>query len=108
MVHWFHTLREPERKEKETYLETETSHKSDIHMGNEKLTLWAYREHGQYFIKMEEFRTIMGEVVEVSSKGEVIYSPKPALYGDDLSENLYRFGNGDDLRYGNAGRAYIG
>ena len=69
-------------------------------MGNEKLTLWAYREHGQYFIKMEEFRTIMGEVVEVSSKGEVIYSPKPALYGDDLSENLYRFSNGEDLRYG--------
>ena len=100
MLHWFHALRDPERKEKETYLETETSHKSDIYMGNEKLRLWACREYGQYFIKMEEFRTIMGEVVEVSSKGEVIYSPKPALYGDDLSENLYRFGNRNDLRYG--------
>ena len=100
MLHWFHSLQDPERKGKEIKLKTETSHKSDIYMGNEKLKLWAYREYGQYFIKMEEFRTIMGEVVEVSSKGEVIYSPKPALYGDDLSENLYRFGNRNDLRYG--------
>ena len=100
MLHWFHSLREPKRKKKEINLETETSHKSDIYMGNEKLRLWAYREDGQYVIKIEEFRTIMGGVVEVSSKGKVIYSPKPALYGDDLSENLYRFGNGDDLRYG--------
>ena len=42
----------------------------------------------------------MGEIVEVSSKGKIIYSPEPALYGDDLSENLYRFSKRDDLRYG--------
>lgn len=69
-------------------------------MEYENLGVWIYRKDRKYFIKMEEFRTIMGEVVEVSSKGEVIYSPKAAIYGDDLSENLYRFSNGEDLRYG--------
>ena len=100
MLHWFHVLREPKRKEQEVTIKTRTSQISKIHMGDENLELWSYEKHGKHFIKMEEFRTIMGEVVEVSSKGKVIFSPKPALYGDDLSENLYRFGNGDDLRYG--------
>lgn len=100
MLHWFHALREPERKGQELALKTRTSQISRIRMGDENLELWSYEKHGKHFIKMEEFRTIMGEVVEVSSKGKVIYSPRPVLYGDDLSENLYRFGNGDDLRYG--------
>ena len=111
MLHWFHTLRDPARKNKELQIKCGTNNKgklSDDMMKSEKIELWIGRKKrgnplSEVILKMEEFRTIMGYTVNfsITIDGKTIsYSPEEPLYGDDLSENLYRLCVGQELRYG--------
>ena len=112
MLHWFHTLRDPERKNKESQIQCRTTDKellvSKASMESEKLELWIGRKEkknplSELVLKMEEFRTIMGYTVNFSitiDETTVSYSAEKILNGDDLSENLYRLCVGQQLRYG--------
>ena len=112
MLHWFHTLREPERKKRESQIACGTSDKElltlKILMESEKLELWIGQKEkknplSELILKMEEFRTIMGYTVSFSITIEdktVSYPTEEVLNGDDLSENLYRLCVGQKLRYG--------
>ena len=112
MLHWLHTLRDPERKKRESQIQCETSDKelliSKALMESEKLELWIGRKKkgnpsSELFLKMEEFRTIMGYTVNFSiiiDETTISYSAEEVLNGDDLSENLYRLCVGQQLRYG--------
>ena len=112
MLHWFHTLREPERKKRESQIACGTSDKElltlKILMESEKLELWIGQKEkknplSELILKMEEFRTIMGYTVNFSITIDEItisYSAGEVLNGDDLSENLYRLCVGQQLRYG--------
>ena len=75
MLHWFHTLRDPERKNRESQIQCGTTDKellvSKASMESEKLELWTGREEkgnpsSELILKMEEFRTIMGYTISFS------------------------------------------
>ena len=114
MLHWFHSLRDPERKKRETTLKhLPSSYQSDIllkskEIGTDKLSMWAYENHfglsKKLVIEIEEFRTIMGYVPTICLKTgkleTVLYAADESIYGDDLSENLYRKCTEQALRYG--------
>lgn len=114
MLHWFHTLQEPERKKRETELKSlPADYQTDISLqskenGTDELKMWAYeiefRSSKKLVIEIEEFRTIMGYVPTICLKigkfETVLYSAENILYGDDLSENLYRKSTEQPLRYG--------
>ena len=116
MLHWFHSLRDPDRKKKEIKIVTDfhdkRTCKSKVLMqskiiSNENLTSWLGKEnrserHPKLTIKPEEFRTIMGYKIKILKKdsGEVVYETDEFINGDDLSENLYRCCWCADLRYG--------
>ena len=98
MLHWFHTLRNPKRKKRETEVKSlPADYQSDIILlkskenGTDELKMWIYEiEFGsskKLAIEMEEFHTIMGYVPNIYFKTGNL---KAILYGDDLSENLYR------------------
>ena len=116
MLHWFHSLRDPDRKKKEIKIVTDfhdkRTCKSKVLMqskiiSNENLTSWLGKEnrserHPKLTIKPEEFRTIMGYKIKIQKKDsdEVLYETTEFINGDDLSENLYRCCWCADLRYG--------
>ena len=114
MLHWFHTLRDLERKKRETALKhLPANYESDIllkskEIGTDKLSMWTYQKKfgssKKLVIENEEFRTIMGYVpticLKTGSFETVLYSAEENIYGDDLSENLYRKCIGQALRYG--------
>ena len=112
ILHWFHTLRDPERKNRESQIQCGTNDKklltSHALMESEKSELWIGRKEkknplSELILKMEEFRTIMGHTVNFSitiAETTISYSAEEVLNGDDLSENLYRICVGQQLRYG--------
>ena len=112
MLHWFHMLRDPERKNREAQIQCKTNDKelliSKALMGSEKLELWIGREEkgnssSELILKMEEVRTIMGYtfnfLITIDEK-TISYFAEEVINGDDLSENLYRLCVGQQLRYG--------
>ena len=112
MLHWFHMLRDPERKNRESQIQCETNDKelliSKALMESEKLELWIGRNKkedssSELILKMEEVRTIMGYtfnfLITIDEK-TISYFAEEVINGDDLSENLYRLCVGQQLRYG--------
>ena len=107
-------LRDPERKKSETALKhLPANYESDVllkskEIGTDKLSMWTYQKKfgssKKLVIETEEFRTIMGYVplicLKTGSVETVLYSAEENIYGDDLSENLYRKCIGQPLRYG--------
>lgn len=89
------------------------NYQSDISLqskenGTDELKMWAYEiEFGsskKLVIEIGEFRTIMGYVpticLKIGKLETVLYSAEENIYGDELSENLYRKCIGQALRYG--------